>query len=224
MSDAPIARKSSDGTRSPRGRRSRQPPWTTEVAWLFPRRGQWTEADYLALPETNRIVELSDGKLVIPELPTDPHQYAVGEIFAAIRAFVRERSLGHVRFAPLRVRLWPRKFREPDVVFLSREHEDRRGEEYWGVPDLAVEVISPRTERSSGTERTDRQEKYDEYALAGIAEYWLVDLRERSISVYVLREAAYHLHGKWGAGESARSAILPGLELPITDLFEAEGD
>jgi Uma2 family endonuclease len=194
------------------------------VAWLFPRRGEWTEADYLALPETNRIVELSDGKLVVPELPTDPHQFAAGEIFAAIRAFVRERGLGHVRIAPLRVRLWPRKFREPDIVFLSREHEDRRGVEFWGVPDLAVEVISPRTERSSGTERMDRHEKYDEYARAGVSEYWLVDLRERTIEVYVLREAAYHLRGKWTAGETASSAILPGFELAVAALIEDGGD
>jgi Uma2 family endonuclease len=158
--------------------------------------------------------------LVIPELPTDPHQYAVGEIFAAIRAFVRERGLGHVRFAPLRVRLWPRKFREPDVVFLSREHEDRRGVDYWGVPDLVVEVISPRTERSSGTERTDRQEKYDEYARAGVTEYWLVDLRERSVTVYRLREAVYHQSGQWGVGEAARSEVLEGFELPVVAILE----
>src|SRR6476620_9564742 len=110
MSEAPIPHTAPARKRAPRERQSRQPSWTREVAWLFPRQGQWTEADYLSLPETNRIVELSDGKLVIPELPTDPHQYAVGEIFAAIRTFIRERGLGHVRFAPLRVRLWPRKF------------------------------------------------------------------------------------------------------------------
>ena len=101
-----------------RPRPRRQPRLTTRVALLYPCQGEWTEADYLALPETNRIVELSEGKLVVPEMPTDPHQFAVGELFAALRAFVRDHALGHVRVAPLPVRLWPGKFREPDIVFL----------------------------------------------------------------------------------------------------------
>src|SRR5688572_14001491 len=109
---------------------------TTEVARLFPRQGQWTEEDYFALPERTRIIELSDGKLVVPDMATFSHQYAVGELFALLRSHVREHRSGTVAMAPLRVRLWPGQIREPDVVFLSREHADRCGEEFWGVPDL----------------------------------------------------------------------------------------
>lgn len=192
------------------------PRLSKAVASLFPCQGQWTESDYLALPEANRVVELSNGRLVVPDLPTDPHRYAVGELFAAMREFVRAHNLGHLRVAPLRVRLWPGKFREPDVVFLTHAHEKRRGEEYWGVPDLAVEIISPRTERSSGTERTDRHEKFQEYARAGVAEYWLVDARERTIEVYVLRDGAYRLQGKWGHAESARSEMLPDFTVRVS--------
>jgi Uma2 family endonuclease len=189
---------------------------------LYPCQGEWTEADYLALPETNRLVELSEGRLVVPDMPTDPHQFAVGELFAAVRAFVRARDLGYVRVAPLPVRLWPGKFREPDIVFLRREHGDRRGEQFWGVPDLVVEVISPRTDRSSGTERTDRREKFEEYALAGISEYWLVDPNRRTIEVYLLEEEVYHLVGKWGTGEAARSEVLQGFEVPVRAVLTEE--
>jgi Uma2 family endonuclease len=188
------------------------------VAGLFPRQGQWTETDYLSLPETNRIVELSNGRLVVVDLPTDPHQFAVGELFAIMRENVRAHHLGHLRVAPLRVRLWPGKFREPDIVFLSDANGDRRGEEFWGVPDLVVEVLSPRTEHSSGTERTDRLEKFEEYAKAGIAEYWLVDPKARTIEVYCLREGAYHLLGKWSASETAHSEIMPGLKVKVAEI------
>ena len=34
-----------------------QPRRTVEVARLFPPQGEWTEMDYLALPETNSIGE-----------------------------------------------------------------------------------------------------------------------------------------------------------------------
>lgn len=186
-----------------------------EIVELFPRQGQWTEADYLALPETNRIIELSEGRVVIPDMPTDSHQYAVGELFAAIRSFVRELSLGQVRVAPLRVRLWPGKFREPDVVFMHRDPAGRIGEEYWGVPDLIVEVISPRTPQSSGTEHVDRGEKFFEYARAGVQEYWLVNPTSCTIEVYVLRDGVYHLLSRWGKGEVARSKVLDGFEVPV---------
>lgn len=61
---------------------------THEVAWLFPHQGEWTEEDYFRLPDTNHFVELSEGRLVIPEMPTYSHQNAVAELFIAIRMFV----------------------------------------------------------------------------------------------------------------------------------------
>lgn len=205
------------------GVRPRRPArLTAQVALLYPLQGEWTEADYLTLPETPRIVELSEGRLVVPDMPPDLHQFIVGELFARLHSFVRDRRLGYVRVAPLPVRLWPGKIREPDIVFLSREHADRRGDQVWGVPDLAVEVTSPRTESSSGTERTDRREKFEEYARAGITEYWLVDSRALTVEVFVLRDEVYHLLGKWGVGDVARSEVLSGFEVSVAAVLVEE--
>ncbi len=49
-------------------------PLTYDVAYLFPHQGEWTEADYWALPERQRIIELAEGRLCIPPMPTDSHQ------------------------------------------------------------------------------------------------------------------------------------------------------
>jgi Uma2 family endonuclease len=133
---------------------------------------------------------------------------------------VETHSLGEVCIAALPVRLWEGKIREPDIVFMSDEHADRKGEDYWGVPDLVVEVISPRRERSSGTEKTDRKEKFQEYAQAGVPEYWLIDTQRRMIEVYVLREGKYDSLGKWGVGEVVRSEILPDFEVPVAIVLE----
>jgi Uma2 family endonuclease len=191
---------------------------TTGVARLFPRQGEWTEEAYFALPEANYIVELSEGRLVIPDLPTTSHQRAIGKLFRAMSGHVETHDLGEVCVAALPVRLWEGKIREPDIVFMSAEHADRKGEDYWGVPDLVVEVISPRRERSSGTERTDRKEKFKEYEQAGVSEYWLIDTVARTIEVFVLREGSYQLLGRWGVGEVARSEILPNFEVPVADI------
>ena len=201
---APARRK-----RTARSRRS------TEILELFPRQGQWTEADYLALPETNRIIELSEGKVVIPDMPTTSHQRVVGKLFRLMSDYVEAQDLGEVCVTPLRVRLWPGKFREPDIIFMHRDHADRIGEEYWGVPDLVVEVISPRRPQSSGTEYVDRVEKFVEYAQAGVQEYWLIHPTACTIEVNVLRDGVYHLLERWGEGEVARSQVLDGFEVPV---------
>lgn len=197
-----------------KGRRSKA-PLTIEIAQLFPRQGQWTEEDYLSLPDTNRLIELSEGRLMILPMPTTLHQRAVGKLFRLMSEYVEQHGLGEVAIAPLRARLWPGKFREPDIMFMTAAHADRIGEEFWGVPDLAVEVISPRTEHSSGTEHVDRGEKFEDYRKAGVLEYWLVDPEKGTMEVYVLRQGVYHLLGKWGIGEVARSEILSGFEVPV---------
>jgi Uma2 family endonuclease len=195
---------------------------TYEVAELFPRQGEWTEVDYLSLPETNRLVELSDGRLVVLPMPTDTHQRIVGKLFRLMSDYVEANRLGEVRVAPLRTRLRPGKFREPDIMFMSVEHSDRIGEDYWGVPDLVVEVILPRTEISSRTEHIDQSEKFEDYQKAGVNEYWIVDPEDETIEVYVLRHGAYHLLGKWKRDEIARSKILRGFSVPIDSVFSKQ--
>ncbi len=182
------------------------------VAELYPPQGQWTEEDYCSLPEANRYLELSEGRLIMPPHPTYSHQTALQNLFLKLQAFVEERRLGVVRFAPLPVRLWPGKIREPDIFFISKGHEGRIGERVCGVPDLIVEVTSP------STLKTERMEKFHEYAKAGVAEYWLVDLKERTIEVYLLQQGAYLLRGKWGAGETASSKLLRGFAVGVEEV------
>jgi Uma2 family endonuclease len=137
---------------------------------------------------------------------------AVEEMYARLRAFVRERELGEVHVAPLPVRLWPGKIREPDIFFIAKEHADRIAEQACGVPDLVVEVTSP------GTREVDRGDKFSEYARAGVREYWVVDPGARTIEVFVLRGRVYELLDKYSPGTRARSEVLSGFEAPVEEV------
>jgi Uma2 family endonuclease len=190
-----------------------EPRLTTEIAQLWPPQREWTEADYFALPDTNRFVELSEGELIMPPHPTETHQRVLDALYAAMRAFVHGHDLGVIRFAPLPVRLWPGKIREPDILFVSQAHADRIGEQVYGPPDLVVEVIS------AGTRRADRGDKFVEYARAGVSEYWLVDPEVQTIEVFVLEKGAYTLLGKFSPGERARSQVLTGFEVAVDEVF-----
>jgi len=110
-----------------------EPTW--EVAHLFPAQGTWSEEEYLAL-DTNHLVEFSHGRLEVLVMPTESHQLMVLYLYRMLLAFVEARQLGVVLVAPFRVRLWPGKYREPDVVFMLTEHASRRHERFWEGADL----------------------------------------------------------------------------------------
>ena len=191
------------------------PPW--EIAFLFPPQGQWTEADYLTLQEkTTRLIELSDGSVEVLPMPTPFHQRIVRFLFRMLEAFVIAQGAGEVFFAPLPIRLWPGNFRDPDLVFfrpgrLTDPHRQPQG------ADLAMEVVSP--------EEEDRQRdltiKREEYARAGILEYWIVDPQERRISVLSLDGQAYRVHGEFGPGTTASSLLLSAFAVSVDAVFAA---
>jgi len=115
-----------------------EPAW--EIALLFPEQGAWSEEEYLAL-RTNRLVEFCDGRIEVLAPPTDSHQTIVGFLYLAVHDFVKPRKLGKVQFAPLPVRLWKGRIREPDVVFLFAKNKHRINK-YWSGADMAMEVVS----------------------------------------------------------------------------------
>lgn len=185
---------------------------TWEIAQLFPAQGHWCEEEYLAL-DTNHLIELSHGQLEVLPMPTQSHQLLVIALFELLLNFVREGQLGTVLLAPMRVQLSPGKFREPDILFMRAEHDDRRSDRFWEGADLVMEIVSP-----DDPER-DKVTKRREYAQAGIPEYWIVDPTNASITVLTLRGQEYALHGEFVTGETASSVLLEGFSVDVSDVF-----
>jgi Uma2 family endonuclease len=188
---------------------SRPGELTWEVARLFPLQGQWTEGDYLAL-HTNQLIELSDGCLEVLPMPTILHQLIVEYLYSVLKAFVTAHTDGRVLFAPLPVQLWSGKFREPDITYLRPHRLSNLRGQPTGA-DLVMEVVS------EGQENRDRDlvTKRQEYAQAGIAEYWIIDPQEHQISVLVLDGSVYRVHGVFDTGTVASSVLLPGLSVNV---------
>jgi len=182
-----------------------------EILSLFPEQGEWTEEDYFRLPETNRIVELSGGRLIITPSPTEKHQRISLNLLLLIAAYVRSHKSGEIRYSPLNVRLWQDTVRQPDIVFMSNEHKDRIAETCWGVPDLVMEILS------ESTSKEDRVTKFFEYLKAGILEYWIVDPFKGTIEVFTLENGAYVTFGRWRIGEIAKSKLLDGFEVSVDE-------
>ena len=104
-------------------------------------------------------------------------------------------------------------FREPDLLLLCDGDDARYQDRYWLGADLVVEVVSPdRPER-------DLIDKHDDYAEAGIPEYWIVDPRDETITVLSLRGDSYAEHGVYARGAGAASPLLQDFSAAVADVF-----
>lgn len=190
-----------------------EPAW--EIARLFPDQGYWTEADYLEL-NTNRLVEFVSGKVEVLTMPTDFHQAIVAYLFEALLIFIRNGSLGTVRFSALPMKTVEGHYREPDILFLKRENDGRRTNDFWETADLVMEIVS------THDRKRDLETKRFEYARAGIGEYWIVDPMLKQITVVTLNGDRYDEAGLYSAGTLAKSVLLPGFAVDVTATFAAK--
>jgi Uma2 family endonuclease len=190
-----------------------EPTW--DVARLFPDQGHWSEEEYLAL-NTNQLVEFTQGFVEVLSMPTVFHQRIVAFLYNALLVFATANHLGEVLFAPVRVRLWSGKYREPDLVFMNAENAARITRDYWIGADLVLEVVS------DDDRRRDLEVKRQEYAQAGIPEYWIVDPMLEQITVLALEGSTYAVHGEYPKGAEATSRLLPGFKVNVTEALSVK--
>lgn len=184
---------------------------STTILELFPHQGEWRAGDYFALPG-NRMVELVRGHVEVLPIPSLLHQFLARLLFLQMHEFVDTRNLGIVMTAPTRVRIDELHFREPDVLFVAKQNQGKRHEQYWEVIDIAIEIVSP--------DDADRDliDKRDDYAFAGIPEYWIVDPRDDSIRVLQLHNSSYRETNS-PSPSSAASIVLDGFSVDVAELF-----
>ena len=187
----------------------------TPADWVpGPPQGSWTYEDYAALSADGRRYEIVNGVLVMAPVPTPEHQDIVGEIYVALRAYVKLAGLGRVFMGPLDVQLSPENTFQPDLVVLLNAHLERVAEKkISGAPDLAVEIASP------STAAYDRLTKYEKYAQAGITEYWIVKPTRRTVEVLVLERGEYRSLGVFSEQATLPSRVIPGLPVRVEQFF-----
>jgi len=183
------------------------------AAW--PAQGNWRYEDYLRLPDDGRRYEIIAGVLYAANAPSFDHQYTVFKLARYLGDFVELHNLGVVIGAPFEVHLnETSRPVQPDLLFLDNEQKPvPETQTFAGAPRLIVEVISP------SSIRLDRQRKFDAYEQAGVAEYWLVDPKARSVEIYTLSNGEYALLGQYTGDELISSKLLAGLAIPNHALY-----
>lgn len=169
-----------------------------------------TYEEYLERFDENAHVEWANGEAIVHVPPTEPHQQVIWLLSTVLGLFVEMRNLGMVLIAPFELRLPTGTSREPDILFLSREQYDRRGEKRWkGIADLLIEV------QSKSTALYDLREKLLDYQRAGIPEYWALDPRPRhhSFRPFVLSASGQYEEGALDEDSRYHSIAVPGFRL-----------
>jgi Uma2 family endonuclease len=188
-----------------------EPVW--DLALLFPFQGGWTVENYLGL-EGGALIEYTDGFIRVLPMPTLLHQWIVRFLFRKLDAFVGNLGLGEVFLAPLPVELSSTKFREPDLVFV-RPQRIKKWNGYPVGADLVIEVVS----EGQANWHRDYVEKRAEYAVAAIAEYWIVDPQLKTVTVLVLSGNEYREHGIFRDDDTLTSALLDGFACQVAEIF-----
>jgi Uma2 family endonuclease len=190
--------------------------WKDLLADVVPPQGEWSEQLYLALTDHgNRLIEFTDGFLEVLPMPTDKHQCILAFLYLAFWQFIKPRG-GKAHFAPLRLRIRPRKFREPDIILLLSATDERRQNRFWLGADLALEVVS-----EDKPER-DLIDKRSDYAEARVTEYWIVNPQTDVITILRLQGDSYEEAGTYRRGQSAASVLMPEFSVAVDDVFNAD--
>ena len=172
--------------------------------------------EFLHLPEEpGKRFELDEGELIVEASPTFRHNVIRDRIARILRDFVVAHRLGAVAVEN-DFRLAPNVIRNPDVGFIKMEllcsiDFDRSPIE--GVPNLAVEVVSP----SNSAE--DMAKKVHQYLDAGCQAVW----------VFYPNLKLVEIHDETGIREVSAPALLveeklfgQQFSLPLAAVFDED--
>ena len=182
----------------------------------MPSQGCWSDEHYLWLTDrTRRLIELTDGRVEVLPMPTERHQIILLFLYRLFYAHVHEPPReGVVVTSGLRMRVREGKFREPDLLLLRDGSDSRRRDRFWLGADLVAEIVSP------DDPARDFVVKRADYAEASVPEYWIVDPDGETVTVLTLVGNAYVEHGVFARGDRATSALLDGVAVDVTSLFD----
>lgn len=189
-----------------------------QEVFLRPRR--WTTAEYYRMSDLGLFdderVELLDGEIWTLPAQKTPHFAAIRRAVDALEAAFGE---GFDLRQQVAMTLEDGTEPEPDVLVVPGRWQDY--EDHHPTPPevrLLVEV-------SDATLRKDRTKKRDDYARAGVADYWITNLVNRQLEVY--HNPALMPDGSPGYktlltlfdGDSLAPLSAPNSPVAVADLF-----
>lgn len=137
-----------------------------------------TLEQYEALPEDRR-VEVFEGAIYDMASPSENHQAISTELITILNVYIKSKKGScRVFHAPFDVKLSddPLTIVQPDIMIIC-DKEKLDGKRCNGAPDFIVEIVSP------GNPADDYIRKLYYYKNSAVREYWIVDVRRKTVTV-----------------------------------------
>lgn len=162
--------------------------------------------------------ELLNGRVVLNPPAGYPHGEIGSNIQRLLGTVVHARRLGKLFDASQGFELPSGDTVEPDHAFVSNARWTAAPAPELGrflkvVPDLIVEVLSPKTASQ------DRGEKKAIYERNGVKEYWLVDARAAEVTVFHLADGRFDAGEVHNATDSFASRVIEGFTVTVGELM-----
>jgi Uma2 family endonuclease len=159
-------------------------------------------------------LELVNGEVAVSASPRARHSYPAQKLAALLDGHVEEFDLGML-IPDTDTIFGEYDVRRPDIAYFSkaRQHLVPEDDAIDVAPDLCVEVVSP----SSGT--IDREDKFGQYAAAGVPHYWILDPQLRTLEGFELMGTEYVSSGAGSGSGTLRLPPFPNLDIPLAKLW-----
>jgi Uma2 family endonuclease len=171
---------------------------------------KWTLSELHRLPDDGNKYELIRGELFVTPAPTYEHETVIARLDTILVPYVASQRLGYVHHARS-VLQYKGSETEPDLM-VRMPHPGRK--KTWRTaptPILVVEVHSP------STKRRDLQQKRDYYMDAGVRDYWMIDMEERTVTIVRKDEVGMVVSDKFSWHPLGASAPV---EIDVAALFD----
>jgi Uma2 family endonuclease len=138
-----------------------------------------------SLPEGTS-AQLIESNIVMSPSPLDRHAQILMEVGSTLYRHIKIKKLGAVRVAPYDVHLDDANVFQPDICFISNKNiHIIKAKGCYGSPDLVIEILSP------SNAHFDLNTKKEVYERTGVAEYWIIDPKDKSTQGYILKDGKY---------------------------------
>jgi len=162
--------------------------------------------------------ELLNGRIVVSPPAGWPHGRIGTAVVVVLERYAKQHRIGRVFASSTGFDLPSGDTLEPDGSLVTTARWNATPPPVFGqflevVPDLVVEILSP------STRSHDLTEKNDVYAKNGVDEYWIIDPRGRSLTVFSRAGEAFD-GGTTRTHGPVPSRLLPDLDATVEHLLD----